>query len=423
MRKLLTAEYAGMWSIYWMYYGTLLSFGSVYLLSRGFSNYEIGTLFALASILGALIQPPIADVVDHSRTFRMHRMLELLSASMLALGASLFLFTVRSIPLFIAYLLLYAILLDLQGLLNAALFTLQETGYEISYGFPRGIASVAYSVLVILLGRVVERTGSGILPYVGVVLLAGMLGCVVRSDRHYLQALKEKAAKLAASGPAESHNAAASEPGETAQSLRADEARTTERISLPQFLRRNKLFLVLSIGSMFYFFGNAAQNTFLYQIVEDVGGDSGDMGVVAAMGALMEVPLLLGFDAVRKHCKVTWLVKAATVSALVKFTIFWLAQSVFVIGASQVLQGIQILIIPGMVYFINSIMDKGEAVKGQAWFVMSSTIGTVVASYLGGLILDAAGPKALCLTSAVCALAGCVIFFIFLDKVAAEKKK
>ena len=80
--RVMNIEYGGIWSMYWAYYGVLLSFGSIYLLGKGFSNYEIGLLFALAGIFGAVIQPPIADVVDHAEKFRVHRMLELLAVVM-----------------------------------------------------------------------------------------------------------------------------------------------------------------------------------------------------------------------------------------------------------------------------------------------------------------------------------------------------
>ena len=59
MKRILNLEYGGIWCMYWTYFAALLSFGSVFLLAKGFSNYEIGILFALSSIIGAVIQPPV----------------------------------------------------------------------------------------------------------------------------------------------------------------------------------------------------------------------------------------------------------------------------------------------------------------------------------------------------------------------------
>jgi PPP family 3-phenylpropionic acid transporter len=143
------------------------------------------------------------------------------------------------------------------------------------------------------------------------------------------------------------------------------------------------------------------------------------MGTAAAIGAIMEVPLLFFFDNVRKRVSVTVLLKVCEVAFVLKFLILVLADNVFMVCLSQVLQGIYILIVPGMVYLIGATMAPGEAVKGQTWYVVSTTVASVLASFAGGWILDLAGAKALCLVGLVLAAAGCLIFFLIVDKVAA----
>jgi PPP family 3-phenylpropionic acid transporter len=399
MKRILNFEYGGLWCMYWTYFAALLSFGSVFLLAKGFSNYEIGILFALASILGALIQPPLADIADNSKVFRIHRLMEILLLLMILLAAGLFVYQTKGAPLFLIYLLLYAIHLALQGLINALLFTLEETGHKIYFGICRASGSIAYSAVMAVLGVLVDRYSSSILPYAGMVFLLCWMAFIVGSDVHYLRAMRRKSAERAA-----------------ADAGQAEEAAPAEKIHLLAFLRRNKLFLVLSIGVLFFFFGNAVQNTFIYQIVTDVGGTSADLGVVAACTAMSEVPGLMLFDVIRKHISVNTLLKIAAVAFVAKFVMLWLAQAVWVICLAQVFQAIYIVIMPAMIYFIDQIMDKGEAVKGQAWFMMATTVASVIASYLGGLILDVAGAKMLCLAAAVCALIGAIIYFAVVDR-------
>ena len=143
MKRILNLEYGGIWCMYWTYFAVLLSFGSVFLLAKGFSNYEIGILFAIASILGAVIQPPLADIADNSKKLRIHRLMELLMLLMIVLGAGLFVFKTKSAPLFVIYLLLYALHLALQGQINALLFTLEETGHKIYFGVCRASGCAA----------------------------------------------------------------------------------------------------------------------------------------------------------------------------------------------------------------------------------------------------------------------------------------
>ena len=398
MKRILNLEYGGIWCMYWTYFAALLSFGSVFLLAKGFSNYEIGILFALSSIIGAVIQPPLADIADNSRRLRIHRLMELLMLLMIVLAAGLFVFKTKSAPLFVIYLLLYAIHLALQGLINALLFTLEETGHKIYFGVCRASGSIAYSAVMAVLGVLVEKYTSEILPYAGMLFLLAWMAFLVGSDMHYLRALRQQESQRPAAA-----GEAAEQPPE-------------EQIHLLAFLKRNKLFLVLSIGVLFFFFGNAVQNNFIYQIVTDVGGTSADLGIVAACTAMSEVPGLMLFDVIRKHIHVNMLLKIAAVAFVCKFVMLWLSKAVWVICLAQVFQAIYIVVMPAMIYFINQIMDKGEAVKGQAWFMMATTVASVIASYLGGLILDVAGAKMLCLAAAICALLGAIVFFAVVDR-------
>ena len=407
MKRILNLEYGGIWCMYWTYFAVLLSFGSVFLLAKGFSNYEIGILFAIASILGAVIQPPLADIADNSKKLRIHRLMELLMLLMIVLGAGLFVFKTKSAPLFVIYLLLYALHLALQGQINALLFTLEETGHKIYFGVCRASGSIAYSAVMAVLGVLVEKYTSDILPYAGMVFLLAWMAFLAGSDLHYLKAMRAKEAGAAA-GTEEA-------AGGTDTARQAEDA-LAEQIHLVAFLKRNKLFLVLSIGVLFFFFGNAVQNTFIYQIVTDVGGTSADLGVVAACTAMSEVPALMLFDVIRKHIHVNTLLKIAAVAFVAKFVMLWLAKAVWVICLAQVFQAIYIVVMPAMIYFIDQIMDKGEAVKGQAWFMMATTVASVIASYMGGLILDVAGAKMLCLAAAIAALIGAVIYFAVVDR-------
>ncbi len=55
--RFLTSHYAWIQGCYWMAYCILLSFSSVYLLDQGFSNTQIGLLLGLSGLLTALLQP------------------------------------------------------------------------------------------------------------------------------------------------------------------------------------------------------------------------------------------------------------------------------------------------------------------------------------------------------------------------------
>ncbi len=79
------------------------------------------------------------------------------------------------------------------------------------------------------------------------------------------------------------------------------------------------------------------------------------------------------------------------------------------------------IFLPAMVSFINEIMDRGEAVKGQALYTVMTTVGTVFASLSGGVILDVSGASALLIVSSALTGAGAALIICVVGKVKSKK--
>ena len=75
------------------------------------------------------------------------------------------------------------------------------------------------------------------------------------------------------------------------------------------------------------------------------------------------------------------------------------------------------LFLPTMVHFIDEMMSKGEAVKGQALFTMMVTVTTMISSLLGGIILDLSGAKMLTLVATIATAIGALIIIASVDRV------
>ena len=54
--------------------------------------------------------------------------------------------------------------------------------------------------------------------------------------------------------------------------------------------------MAVSIGVVGLFFSNSVFNNFMLQIVQNVGGDGGDMGRILSLMAMLEIPALFLFD-------------------------------------------------------------------------------------------------------------------------------
>jgi PPP family 3-phenylpropionic acid transporter len=61
------------------------------------------------------------------------------------------------------------------------------------------------------------------------------------------------------------------------------------------------------------------------------------------------------------------------------------------------------------VYYTDAIMSPEDAIKGQAYFALTSTVGAVLCSIVGGWLIDAKGVDALLLLTIGFSAVGAVI--------------
>lgn len=417
MNKLLNIEYSCIHGTYWMFYGVVSSFASVFLLAKGFSNWNIGVTLAVANVLAVVLQPVIADIADRAKKLSIIGISQILTVMMMVVTVGMFAFSGSMIALAVVFIVLIAWHTVLQPLFNTLTFILEEAGVHINFGIARSMGSLAYSALLAVLGTIVENYGVMSLPITGEIILVMMLVSLVVTKRSYDEGKKLFAKGTASPLPKEEVDAGGLQtPAEIADALCEEES-----INLVQFIKRNKFFFLVNVGVIGLYFSNSVLNNYMMQIVDVVGGTSEDMGRILSVMAFCEIPTMVCFDLLRKKFSCQLMMKVAAVGFTVKIALCWLADSVTMIFMAQFVQLVSFaLFLPAMVHFIDEIMSKGEAVKGQALFTTMITITTVISSLVGGAILDMSGAKMLTFIATIATAVGALIIIATIDRV---KKK
>lgn len=384
------------------------SFASVFLLAKGFTNWNIGLTFAAANVLAVILQPIVADIADRAKKLSIIGIGEILTILMMVVMLGMLVLEDSMIALSIVFILLIAWHTVLQPLFNSLTFTLEEAGVHINFGVARSMGSLAYAALVAVLGTVVEKHGIVALPVSGEVILVMLLISLVITGRSYNKA---RACRVERTHTSSDDRPMNGEENNT-------EPDSEESISLVQFVKRNKVFFLVNIGVVGLYFSNSVLNNYMMQIVDVVGGDSEDLGQILSVMAFCEIPTMVCFDWLRKRFSCQLMLKIASVCFTVKIMLCWMANSVAMIFAAQFIQMVSFaLFLPAMVHFIDEIMDKGEAVKGQALFTTMVTVTTVISSIVGGAILDMSGAKMLTFIAMLATAAGAIVIIATVDKV------
>ena len=400
MRKRFNIDFALIQAIYWMLYSAAGSFVSVILLPKGYTNASIGTLIAAGSVLAILLQTIITHITDRSPKLNGIKIIELMVILLIAAVAAVLLIGQKSMALTIAYAGVIILHTAMHPFVNALSFTLEEAGHPVSFGIGRSMGSFAAGGISFLLGYLIVWYSPEVVLYIALVNLVLMALVIFATDRHYQKGMAEAVSSAKASPvPAKQH---------------AQE----EKIGMLEFVGRNRMFAVMSLGVIALFFGNVILENFTIQIVEGIGGDTTNMGVVILLLCLFEMPAMIGFHRLKQRFSYVMLLRISALFFTIKIIIMYLAHSMTAFYLAQLCQipGYG-LFFPAMVNFIDHIMGKGEALRGQAVFTVALTLGNVIGSVAGGMILDQYSSHTLLLAGSVISAAGSVLIISLVHRV------
>ena len=401
MSKFLNFSYSAIQGSYWMYYGVIISFSSVFLLAKDYSNSEIGIILAVSNILAVILQPVLADIIDRSERISLIGITGGIGIGLLLATGTLYIFSERSLALSILFILLSAWLTALQPLINSMAFYLSRPGHRINFGIARSGGSVAYALLTSILGTLVVAYGIQTIPMTGIVVLILLLISLWATRNVHKRLRLDKGFDT------------------IIENTKKEEE---EAINLMDFVRRNKMFIVFTFCIVLIFFQNSVFNNYAMQILAAVGGDSKEMGRLLSFMAILELPGLFFFSRLREKFSCQFMLKVASIAFTLKVLLVFMATSVSFIYIAFLFQLISFpIFLSASVHLVDEVMEKGEAVKGQSAITGTMTLSAVFASLVGGAILDISGPSLLLLISTILAVTGTLIVLFTVDRIRPKK--
>ena len=381
MNKSLNIKYALGQIFYYAAMSSMVGFASVYLLSKGFSNANIGLILALSNIIAVVLQPSIAVIADKSSANKINFILRMIILATIVISIFIYISNVSGLILSILFITILAMNISLMPFMNSLAFIFEKYGYKVNFGLARGLGSVAFAVTSMILGNLISLTGESILP----------LGYVFFNLLLYV-AIKVYTVK------------------EVENESSTKEAVANDQLTLVQFISKYKLFMLFLLGGICAFFAHGLINNFFIQIISSVGGGSAEMGNAIFIAAMVELPIMAFFEKINKKFNTAFLMKTSIFFFLVKHVLTYFATNVFMIYIAQFFQMFAYaLFFPATVYYVNKVIDEDDRVKGQSFITTAMTIASVFAAISGGVLLDSIGVNASLLIAAIVSLVGFII--------------
>ena len=148
----------------------------------------------------------------------------------------------------------------------------------------------------------------------------------------------------------------------------------------------------------------------MINVVRSVGGNETSMGWLNAFMASTEIPIMFLYDRLTRRVKCPATLRFAGIMFAVKAAAFVLAPNMLGLYGACALQSLSFaLLIPASVRYVNLYIAPADCAKGQALIAGMTSLGSIFASFVGGMLYDVTSVRITLLVGFAAAAAGAVL--------------
>lgn len=364
-KRSLDFHYIGMQVAFWAVFAAICAYQATLLLSRGFSNTQVGVIVALRCLAGVVAQPLLGSYADK------HPNVPLKAIVSVCLGVAFFAGLALMIPMGMIgtsflFLILGALEISAYPLMDAMAVQFIQTGVELSYSFGRGFGSLAYALVCVFLGFQAGRFGVESTLWTHSALTLVLIVTVATFPKF---------------DPA----------------WQRDRTTARQPKSAWRLLRDNPRFTVMLLGILLGITAVLPMSNFLINIIRSRGGTEAHLGIALFLMAAFELPAALLFDRIYRRGRAGKILVVSMAFMTLKALLMILAPTYWVIWLVQPVQMLGYgLFTPASVLYVSDAIDPADQVKGQTLMMVASNgLGGVMGSVVAGRALDAGGVNAM----------------------------
>lgn len=387
-----TMKYGLLQAGFWIDYLIITNFAAVFLEGRGFTTGQIGIVVSGSCLISCVLAQILGTLADKSDKVPLKYYMMLLFAVCSCSFLALMFLPKEYLPTMIFYLTAYSIQAAVSPLLNSLCLQFTNNGYDINFGLARSMGSLGYSLAAYCMGMITNTFGSEvILPiYIGIYVLLILLLII------FPVPVKDNTAPIVA----------------------GNELIKAEPSTMKEFFSKYHRFLVLMVGFIFLWFMNNVIGTYMIYFVKELGGTSAEMGTTLFVMALSEIPAVMFGSNIMSRIGAPNMLKISAIGGVLKSFLFFIAPNI----QFWIWLNVTHLLLSGFyqvsaVYYVYSIVGKGDIVKGQSLLGIATTgICPMLASLIGGFLIELVSLKMILLIGVFINVIALIIIWIATDK-------
>lgn len=384
-----TPYYALIQGLYWAIYCLMVSFASVFLLDRGFTNGQIGLILGASYLFSAILQPVVGSIFSQ-KGIRLNHGIACVYIPVAVIALGIRVLPLGRAPLAVMMAALFTVQSMMQPSINALHQSFETESDKVNFGLARGVGSAAFALSSFAMGRLLTRFAPSILP-VSYGLASAALVLALLCART-----------------------------STAVGRASVDARG---VSYADILREHPTLILFLAGAACMFLTYSFIDSFMLQIILSIGGSSANLGTAITLSAMTELPAMILFSRLSRGRRG---IRLYMISIW-----FWLARDVLTLLAPSpaVLYGVQLLnffscaiYVPGMMDYMRHTLPERQLLRGVTLAGTATTLGSLIATLTGGGLMDAVGVRTALAIVQIFAALGTVLLTIALSAALKQKE-
>ena len=370
-------HYIAMQMGFWAMFAAIVAYQTALLLDRGFTNGEAGLMTSVRCLAGIVFQPLLGGFADRHPRVPLKHIVAISLALSLAAGLWYWMDPAMGLgSTALVWVVIGGLGVSSYPLMDAMAVQFINDGMPIRYSLGRGLGSLAYAVVCVLLGLQVGQWGVETTLVTFLLLTAAEIALVFTYPTWHPHA------------PA----------------AQAEQARPQSALSL---LRSNPRFTLMLAGVLFGLTAVLPLSNFLVNVILSRGGTAADLGLAMFLMGGFELPAAFLFPRLLRRLGSGRILVLSMFFGTLKGVALMLTWNLAGVLLCQPLQMLGYgLFTPASVYFVNESVPPADRVRGQTiMMVASNGLGGMLGGLLAGWTLDAGGANWML---AGCILCGCV---------------
>ena len=250
---------------------------------------------------------------------------------------------------------------------------------EVNFGLARGIGSVSYALIALVMGSLVRLFDPMV---IGVLYVVCSLLFVILLYSF--------------------------------ENFEMEHEETEDRTSLISIIKKYKTLFFVLLGYSFNFAGTTSLSTYLINIIKNLGGNTTIYGIALFIMAASEMPAMALTTKLMKKFNTMSLITFSGICYLFRNILICIAPNIFFVFLGMAFQSMTYGLLTSLLaYYVLDICEEKDQLMGQTLIgIMTSGIGSTLGNISGGMIQDIFGIHTMLIVVCVLTIIGTTVMVV-----------